>query len=135
MTYEELISVWTLKGKIDEEKMQIEEWRLLAESITTPVITGMPQSKSQTSHVEKIALKIVEAEQKITAMNEELLTEKTKLFEAIKATDLPPILKKLLICRYVVCLPYLVIAKRLGYTRRHISNLHDTALKKLGMSD
>ena len=98
-------------------------------------MTGMPQSKSQTSRVEKIALKIVEAEQKITAMNEELLTLKTKLFEAIKAVDLPPILKRLLICRYVVCLPYPVIAKRLGYTRRHIGNLHEAALEKLGMSD
>ena len=38
----------------------------------------------------------------IAAMGELFLAEKTKLFEAIKAVDLPPILKKLVICRYVV---------------------------------
>ena len=101
-----MLAVWTLIEKIEAEEMRIEEWRLLAESIATPVITGMPQSKSQTSRVEKIALKIAEAEQKITAMKEQLTQAKINLFTEIQAVALTPILKRLLICRYVVCLPY-----------------------------
>ena len=130
MTYEDLISVWTLAEAIEAEKNQLADLKLLAESITTP-LTGMPSAKSQQSKVEKIALKIVEAEKKIVAMSEQLLTLKTNLFVLIKATDLSPTLKRVLICRYVLCLPFNAIAKKIGYTRRHISTLHNKALTLL----
>ena len=130
MTYEDLISVWTIEKAIDEAKNEVEELRLLAESLTRP-LDGLPTAKNQQSKVEIIALKIVEAEKKIEAMGEQLLTLKTNLFVLIKATDLSPILKRVLICRYVSCLPFNAIAKKIGYTRRHISNLHNKALTLL----
>lgn len=130
MTYEDLIAVWTLAEAIDEAKSEVEELRLLAESLTRP-LDGLPVVHSQNSRTEKIALKIVETEKKIEVMSEQLTAEKMKLFELIKATDLSPTLKRVLICRYVSCLPFNSIAKKIGYTRRHVSNLHNKALTLL----
>lgn len=124
MTKRELKSVLLLKHKISEQESYIETLRLSAEDLV-PAPSDMPRSLDIVNRVEKLAIKLVEAENKLAELKVQFLQAKLILVEKIFLEVSDPTLQKVVLLRYVECLSYKDIAQRMGYTRRHIYRLHE----------
>lgn len=134
ITCDELFSVWTLDAELKREKQRCLDLKILAES-TTKYLDGMPRSNNVASKVEKFALAITECKNKINSLAEQILQQKIFLTTKLQSFGLPDIQRRILNYHYVATLPFKAIAKLLHYTTRHVNNLHEKAIKALGLSD
>ena len=127
MTAKELNSVRELNKIIRdlERHLQI---LLISEQNLTPVINGLPHATELKSRVEKIALKIVDDERELASLREQLPQEQSRLADIITREVSAPSLQTLLILRYVACLPFKEIARRMNFTLRHVFRLHKKIL-------
>lgn len=94
-----------------------------------PVLDGMPHASNLKSKVEKLALQIVENQRALDCLRVELAQEKLHLASVIVAEVDDPTAQSLLLMRYVSCLPFREIARRMSYSLRHVFKLHDELLK------
>lgn len=129
MTRTELNSVRELHKKICGLEENLRAWKVCAENIV-PVLDGLPKSQFIKSRVERITTAIIDTEQQITKLREQLnetkLTLATQIFREFKE----PMLQTLLILRYVECLSYKEVSRRMGLSLRHTYRLHENFLKK-----
>lgn len=129
MTEQELNSVRELKKRIRDLEKHLQALRLSAENIV-PVLDGLPHSTEVKSRVEKIALRLVESERELTALNEKLMLAKVHLLDKILRQVDEPALQTLLVLRYVECLSFKETARRMHFTLRYVFKLHTKFLKE-----
>ena len=124
MTKTELNAVREIRKRIKEleEKLQILR---RASTDLVPLADGLPRAKSAKSKVEMLALKAVEAEKELEYLNEKILYAKSELADKIMTETDDPAFQVLLMYRYVECLTYREIARRMDFTLRHVFGLHE----------
>ena len=127
MTKHELKSVLLLKYKIIEQESYIEDLKHSAENLV-PAPSDMPRSLDITKRVENLAIKLVDAENKLAELRAQLAQAKLNLIEKIFAEVSDPTLRKFVLLRYIECLPYKDIAHRMKYTLRHVYRLREKFL-------
>ena len=128
MTEKELNAVRELKKQIRDIERHLQALRLSAENLV-PIPDGLPHSSEAKSRVEKIALMIVVDERELTSLNEEFLLAKAELLDKILRSVDEPSLQTLLVLRYVECLSFKEIARRMRFTLRHVFRLHEKIFK------
>lgn len=133
MTKQELKSVLLLKHKISAQEGYIETLRLSAENLV-PVPSDMPRSLDISKRVENLAIKLVEAGNKLAELQAQFFQAKLSLTEKILVEVSDPTLQKFVLLRYVECLSYKDTAHRMRYTLRHIYRLHEKFLNVTHMS-
>lgn len=124
----DLRSVRNLKAAIEERRQQIEI--LSSAQISISFVDGLPRAKAQGSRVEKIAAAIVDAEKEIAALVVELdktaaalATEIFRLVEGIKR-------RRVLMLRYVGCLPFREIASEMAISEARVFVLHKEGVQQ-----
>lgn len=124
MTIEELNAVRDIKFELVKAKRALDVWKR-ASSIKVPSNTGLSKTKTANSGVERIAIKIIEAENRVTALQEKLSLNQATLEEQIISEIGDSEHQALLILRYVECMSFKDIAKVMHYSEKHIYRLHD----------
>ena len=130
MTEKELNAVRELKKQIRDIERHLQALRLSAENLV-PILDGLPHSSEAKSRVEKIALMIVSDERELTSLNEKFLLAKAELLDKILRSVDEPSLQTLLVLRYVECLSFKEIARRMRFTLRHLYRLHEKYFKNV----
>ncbi|MBR3746219.1 MAG: hypothetical protein IKN27_04580 [Selenomonadaceae bacterium] len=128
MIGKELNTVHELKKKIRDVERRLQSLRTAAENLV-PVLNGLPHSKGAKSRVEKIALDIVATEHELELLRGQMPLMKSELADKILHEVNAPDLQTLLILRYVECLSFNEIARRMKYGLRHIFRLHEKFFK------
>ena len=128
MTAQEINKARELSKRIRELERQIAALCLSRDNIV-PVLDGMPHASDLKSKVEKFALQIVENQRVLEDLRVELAQEKLRLVSVITAEFDDPTAQSLLLLRYVSCLSFREIARRMSYGLRHVFKLHDRLLK------
>lgn len=102
------------------------------QSDLSPKNDGTPCSQNHTSRLENLSVQIVDTEneiEKLTADRQEL---QFTLFNRLQANDkLTAKEFDVLYYRYICCLPFENVAKKIAYSTSRIFGLHRSALKKL----
>ena len=124
----ELNIVRELKKILTKEEQRLNSLRINALNIT-PVIDGLPHAKTAQSKVERNALRIIESEQEVETLRAELIQAKSALADKIMSQVDEPNYQTLLVLRYVECLSFREIARRMHFVLRNLFNLHDAALE------
>lgn len=130
MTVTELNSVRDLRQRIREQERRLRALRLSVENLT-PILDGMPHSRSPTSRVEKITVKILEAERELELLRAECANAAEVLTEKISAANLESQEQTILIMRYVACMNFRDIEFELGLSDARIFFLHRNSLRKI----
>ena len=124
----ELNIVRELKKILTKEEQRLNSLRINALNIT-PVIDGLPHAKTAQSKVERNALRIIESEQEVETLRAEMVQAKSTLADKIMSQVDEPNYQTLLVLRYVECLSFREIARRMHFVLRNLFNLHDAALE------
>lgn len=130
MTSDELNEVRNLGTVIKEAEKELEIWRRAA-AIKTPELDGLPKSHSVDSRVERIAIKITDAENALKRLNAELEVAKARLEKKICAEVQDATARALLIFRYVDCMYFRDIGFLMGYSEAHVYYLHRNICENL----
>lgn len=128
MTVQEINKARELCKRIRELERQIAALCLSRDNIV-PVLDGMPHATEIKSKVEKLALRIVENQRVLDNLRVEFEAEKARLVSVIMTEFDDPTEQSLLLLRYVACLPFREIARRMQYGLRHVFKLHDRLVK------
>lgn len=128
MTAEELNSVRELRKKIRAVESRLQALKTNAENIV-PILDGLPHAKTAQSKVERNALKIIESEQELETLRTELIQAKSALADKIMSQVDEPNYQTLLVLRYVECLSFREIARRMHYTLRSVYRTHKKILR------
>ena len=124
MTFEELNAVRDINFELAKAKRTLAIWRC-ASSIKVPSNTRLSKTKTTNSSVERISIKIIEAENKVVALQEKVSLNQEILEKQIVSEFDDSEHQALLILRYVECLSFKDIAKIMHYSEKHIYRLHD----------
>ena len=129
MTVEELNSVFEVKAKIESERAKLETLKICSESVKPIELSGLPKAKNQSSAVERFAVSIIESEQKILALQNELVEVAATLAQKLTAEleNSSPLLLSVMIRRYCGTMSFNEIARSLNFTRNYIQKLHKQA--------
>ena len=122
------LTVRELVKKIKETERRLEILRMAATNLV-PIIDGMPHATFSQSRVEKIALKTVEAEQELTKLYAEQEPTKAKLADKIIGMTDNTEFQTLLVLRYVECLSFREISRRIHYSLSRVFDLHDKIIR------
>lgn len=128
MNEQELNEARDKSKRIRELERHLEALRLSVENIV-PVLDGMPHAKEAKSKVERIALQIIDSEHKIEVLRGELECIKTHLANVIMTKVDNPSHQTLLFLRYVSCLSFKEISRRMRCSLRHVFRLHEQFFK------
>lgn len=129
MTIEELNSVFEVKAKIESERAKLETLKICSESVKPIELSDLPKAKNQSSAVERFAVSIIESEQKILALQNELVEVAATLAQKLtfELSRKSPLLLSVMIRRYCACMTISEIARSLHFTRNYIQKLHKQA--------
>lgn len=130
MTVTELNSVRDLRQRIREQERRLNALRLSVQNLT-PLLDGMPHSRSQTSRVEKIVVKAADLEREIESLRDECAAAAVTLTDKISAANLESHEETILILRYVACMNFRDIEFELGMSDARIFYLHRNSLRKV----
>ena len=119
MTEKDLNCVRELNKSIRDRERHLYKLRLSVENLT-PILDGLPHASEAKSRVERLALNIVEVERDLDSLREQFQQEQSRLVNIIMREVDEPILQTLLILRYVECLSFNEIARRLQFSLRSI---------------
>lgn len=134
MTAEILGVCKKLKRRIDAEKEKLKSLRLMIDSVTKE-IDGLPNSKQfATSQVEKIVGAIIDTENLIFQLIKIKADCTLELGGYLEKMTMDSAARQVLLYRYGLCLPFADIARRFGFTRRRIFQIHSAALNFLHLS-
>lgn len=128
MTAQEINKARELSKRIRELERQIAALCLSRDNIV-PVLDGMPHASDVKSKVENLALRIVENQRVLENLRVELEAEKARIVSVILSEFGDPSAQSLLLLRYVSCLPFREVARRMRYSLRHVFKLHDQLVK------
>lgn len=129
----ELNSVWRAKYEVEREERRLKDLEALAET-TTPILDGMPRSKTLEYKVERLAIRMAECRDAIVRLKETLILTKFDLLNHLQAFHLPELQERVLSYRYVSCMKFNSIARRMNFSYAYISKLHVKGLEALGLS-
>ena len=118
-----LNAVRELKEKIVTAEAELENLRGLAQNLV-PTMDGTPTVRSLDSRVEKLALKIVAAEQKLDALKTELDRLSAELFDEIQRRVKSVQAATVVTLHFVTCLSFRQIARRISYSLRQVFRLN-----------
>lgn len=129
MTDTEINKARELLRTIRRLERRVAQLKLSRDNIV-PVLDGMPHATAVKSKVEKLALMIVEGERDVDILRVAWAEAKVDVANAIMYEVDDPICQALLLLRYVECLPFKDVARRMKYSLRHMFRLHDETLKR-----
>ena len=129
MTVQELHAVRELKVKIKDIEKSLRTLRISADNLV-PIIDGLPCAIEAKSRVEKIALMIVDRERELETLRNQLVSVKSTLANKIMSAFDEPTVQTLLILRYIECLTFKDIARRMCFCLRYVFKLHNKAILK-----
>lgn len=129
MTFEELNSVWTLKAQLEAERAKLNDLKFCAATVTSSKLSDLPRAKVQSSATENFAVKIVDAEQKIVALENQLVERAAQLALKLQSElrDSPPLWRSVLVRRYCAFMTFKDIGASLHFTTEYIHYLHRQA--------
>lgn len=129
MTIEELNSVFEVKAKIESERAKLETLRICSATVKPVELSDLPKAKNQSSAVERFAVAIIETEQKILALQNELVEVAAKLATKLTSElkNQNSLLLSVMIRRYCACMTFNEMARSLNFTRNYIQKLHKQA--------
>lgn len=129
MTVSEINKARELSKRIRELERQMSALILSRDNIV-PVLDGMPHATEVKSKVERLAVRIVESERELEGLRSEFEQEKTRIANAVMLAFDVPTEQSLLLLRYVSCLSFREIARRMHYGLRYVFKLHDRLVKE-----
>ena len=113
-----------LRREIERRRFELENLRLASTAPTAPKIDGLPKAKPMTSKPELFTQRILDAEAELTALDAEFGRLSTELaFEIVRRVPKPN-QQRVLIERYVNCLPFAEICTGMNYSDGSIYRLH-----------
>lgn len=115
-----LDSVRELREKISAAEIDLRDLRLLAETVPTAKIDGLPHCRQLGSRVETVAQKVVDAEEELARLKSECDELAAKLFDEIQRRINKPTTVLILTLRFVEGLSFRKIARRVNYTLRQV---------------
>ena len=119
-----LYCIRDLKREIERRRFELENLRLASTAPTAPKLDGLPHAKPMTSRPELFAQKIIDAESELAALDDEFGRLSTELaFEIVRRVPKPN-QQRVLIERYVNCLPFAGICAGMNYSDGSIYRLH-----------
>ena len=130
MTWAELNEVRDLNKAIEDIEKQIDILHLSL-SLQIPERNGMPKSKSVSSRVERIAVRIVDAETSLNKLKSLLEEALPRLERKINAEIKDLTARTLFTLRYVDCMYFRDISMAMGYSEQHIYYLHKVTGEKI----
>lgn len=115
---------------IDMKLEQIAELRSLAEKVTVSPFTESHAQGTYTDRVGRTAARIADLETEINNEIDKLVEIKLQIREL--TASLPDGIQRTIIERhYILNEPWEKISEKIGYSRRHVTRLHDKAIETL----
>ena len=130
MTRQELNHLRELQSELHRRQRKLATLEGAVTNLTS-LLDGMPRSREHVSKVEKLALKIVEAQKEIAGLKIEMLRVATELISAIRSSGLTEQEEQVLLSRYVMCKPIQDIMDELELGERRVYKLLSQGEKKL----
>ncbi len=130
MTSDELNEVRNIRAALSDAEKVLEVWRR-AEALKIPTRDGLPKSHSVDSRVERLAVKVTDAERRVEDLKKQLAEAIPRLEEKICAAVQDSAERILLIFRYVDGMYFRDIGFLMGYSEAHVYYLHRIACEKL----
>ena len=118
-----LNAVRELKERVVSAEAELENLRGLAQNLV-PTMDGTPRATTLESRVEKLAVKIVAAEQKLDVLKTELDRLSAELFDEIQRRVKSTQAAVVVTLRFVTCLSFRQIARRISYSLRQVFRLN-----------
>lgn len=128
MTEKELNSVRELHTKIRDFEWYLKALRASADNIV-PILDGLPHATTIQSKVEKLAMKIADAERELEDLQRKFVNAAVELESKINAAKLNRQEEAVLILRYVSCMNFQDIWQTLNTSDARIFYLHRTGVK------
>jgi len=131
-----LSTVQELKERIETKAAQIEALRGALESVSIPILDGLPKVKSpQTSKIERLTAQIVDVERELENLRgefaESVVTLTREILERVKGHSA----QKVLILRYCAGKSFKEICFELSYSKAHIFRLHQQGVKQFNSAE
>ena len=98
-----------------------------------PAQNGLPKVANPNSRVERFAVKIADASDKLNELRKELEETIPRLESKIRQEVPNQTAHRLFILRYVEGMCFKDISRAMGYSEQHIYYLHNKTLKSLGI--
>lgn len=119
-----------LNQRLRDARRQLEIYRLAMANMV-PHLDGLPKVKANTSRPESLSLLIVETEAKIETLAIELDAACTSISKKLQLAPLTPQESSVMLYRYVACLNFMEIERRMKMTDARVFYLHRCAIQKL----
>jgi len=103
----------------------------LTMSLRIPERDGMPKSKTINSRVERIAIRIADAESKLDELNNLLVLAMPRLENKIREEIKDSMARTLFTLRYVDCMYFRDIGIAMGYSEAYIYYIHRITGEKI----
>lgn len=126
-----LYSIRLLDQRIDQEIIQLEQWRQKALSVGATDYSRVIVQSSHDNTMENIVANIVDMQGRINAQIDALVQLKEEASALIDQLEIP-IDRSILRYRYICLCSIDDIANRVGYDKRHVIRLCNRGLKALG---
>ena len=130
MTWAELNEVRDLNKAIEDVTKEIDMLHLSL-ALKIPERDGMPKAKPLNSRVERIAIRITDAENKLAELKKLLEDAIPRLENKIRAEIKDTTARTLFIFRYIDCMYFRDIGFAMGYSEAHIYFLHRLTGEKI----
>jgi len=130
MTEKELNAARELKKLIQDREQRLIGLRASAQNLV-PANDGQPRSQTPSSRVEKLAIKILDADEKLNCLRRQFDEAAAQIALEIYNADLTAQEQAVLIARYVDCVTFRAIQFRLHLSDAHVFYLHRCACKKI----
>ena len=100
-----------------------------AQTNLVPLIDGLPKSHNGGSKVEGLTVEVMTLEDELTALREEIVKSSVELAKMI-TSKVPAPASRILLARYIGCLPFKRIIATENYSPAHIFYLHRQGVKQ-----
>ena len=124
-----LHAVRDLKERIVTSEAELLNLRGLAQNLV-PTLDGMPRATTLESRVEKLAVKIIAVEQKLDVLKTELDRLSAELFDEIQRRVKSVQAQTVVTLRFVTCLSFRQIARRISYSLRQVFRLNQQGVNE-----
>ena len=126
-----LCSIRTLDQRIDQEIIQLEQWRQKALSVGATDYSRVIVKSSHDNTMESIIANIADLQARINSEIDDLVKLKSEASELIDTLD-NEIDKSILRYRYICLCSVDDTARRVGYDKRHVIRLCNRGLRAIG---
>lgn len=122
-----LNAVRELKERVVSAEAELANLRGLAQNLV-PTLDGLPTVRSLDSRVEKLTVKVVDAEAELDRLKIEFDKAAAELYDEIQRRVRSIELVAVLSLRFVSCLSFRQIAKRIHYSARQVFRLNQQGI-------